>query len=395
MRELLLVGVGLMGRPYLAAARRLGVRVHVVETAAALAALPDQPDHHTVTSGDSDEAWAAAAAAAAAARKPDGVVAFTEPQVLAAALVADTFAVPGPSLGAAVLSRNKALQRGRFAAAGIRQPEYLIAADLDAARGWAAVRFPVVLKSLSSAGSVGVELVAGEREWADAVRRRAGETPLLVERAIEGPEYSWEALVHEGGVWFSSITAKETTGPPHFVETGHRTAASVDAATTAAVDEFGRSVLAALGMGSGIVHLEFRLADSGPTLMEVAVRMPGDYLMDLLGLTYGIDWFEMVVRLAMSMPLPERPPQRVAHAAAHFPLAEPGIITSIEGLDVVRAHPAVERAGVLARVGDALAPVVSSQQRRAYVLLAASAPTELDDALDLARRSFVIRTRPA
>ncbi|SBT41114.1 ATP-grasp domain-containing protein [Micromonospora narathiwatensis] len=395
MRELLLVGVGLMGRPYLAAARRLGVRVHVVETAAAAAALPDQPDHTTLTSGDSDEAWAEVAAAAVAARKPDGVVAFTEPQVLAAALVADTLSLPGPSLGAAVLSRNKALQRGRFAAAGIRQPEYLIAADLHAAGQWAAGRFPVVLKSLSSAGSVGVELVADEREWADAVRRRAGEAPLLVERAVEGPEYSWEALVHEGSVWFSSITAKETTGPPYFVETGHRTAAPVDAATAASVDDFGRSVLAALGMGSGIVHLEFRLADAGPTLMEVAVRMPGDYLMDLLGLTYGIDWFEMVVRLAMSMPLPERPPQRVAHAAAHFPLAEPGVIAGIDGLDVVRAHPAVERAGVLARVGDVLAPVVSSQQRRAYVLLSADDPAAIDDGLDLARRRFVIRTRPA
>ncbi|MEU7588669.1 ATP-grasp domain-containing protein [Micromonospora sp. NPDC049230] len=395
MGELLLVGVGLMGRPYLAAARRLGLRVHVVETAAGAAALPDQPDHHTLTSGGSDEAWAEAATAAAVARRPDGVVAFTEPQVLAAALVADTFSLPGPSLGAAVLSRNKALQRGRFAAAGIRQPEYLIATDLDAAAEWAGARFPVVVKALSSAGSVGVELVADEQEWAAVVRRRAGETPLLVERAVEGPEYSWEALVDEGAVWFSSVTAKETTGPPYFVETGHRTAAPVDGATRAAIDDFGRSVLAALGMVSGIAHLEFRLADAGATLMEVAVRMPGDYLMDLLGLTYGIDWYEMVVRLAMSMPLPKQPPQWVAHAAALFPLAEPGVITAVEGLDGVRAHPAVERAGVLAQVGDVLDPVVSSQQRRAYVLLSAADPTVLDDGLDLARRSFVIRTRSA
>ncbi|WP_328340469.1 ATP-grasp domain-containing protein [Micromonospora sp. NBC_00421] len=395
MGELLLIGVGLMGRPYLAAARRLGLSVHVVETAAAAAALPEQPDHLTVTSGDSDEAWAAAAASATAARTPDGVVAFTEPQVLAAALVAETFSLPGPSLGAAVLSRNKALQRGRFAAAGIRQPEYLIATDLNAAGQWAGARFPVVVKSLSSAGSVGVELVAGERGWTDVVRRRAGETPLLVEQAVEGSEYSWEALVHEGAVWFSTVTAKATTGPPYFVETGHRTAAPVDDVTRAAVDGFGRSVLAALGMGSGIVHLEFRLADAGATVMEVAVRMPGDYLMDLLGLTYGIDWFEMVVRLAMSMPLPERPPRWVAHAAAHFPLAEPGVVTAIEGLDEVRAHPAVRRAGVLAGVGDVLAPVVSSAQRRAYVILSADDPTLVDDGLELARRSFVIRTRPA
>jgi L-amino acid ligase C-terminal domain 2 len=114
--------------------------------------------------------------------------------------------------------------------------------------------------------------------------------------------------------------------------------------------------------------------------------------MDMLGYTYGIDWFEMVVRLAMSMPLPEPPRHPSAYAAGHFPLAEPGVVTAIEGLDAVRAHPAVVRAGVLAEVGDVLAPVVSSLQRRAFVLLAAENPGALEDGLSFARRTLAIRT---
>jgi len=393
VRELMLIGVGQMGQPYLAAARRLGLRVHAIETAGRAADLASQVEHVTVTHGEGDEAWAAAAAAAAAACPPDGVVAFSESQVLGAALVADELGLPGPSLRTAVLSRNKALQRGRFAAAGIRQPEYLIAPDLAAAASWADERFPVVVKSLSSAGSVGVELAADRHAYDDAVGRRSGESPLLVEAAVDGPEYSWEALVRDGTVWTSNITAKETTGPPQFVETAHRTAWPLSEAATWAVDELGTAVLAALGMRSGIAHVEFRLADAGPTLMEVAVRTPGDFLMDLLGLTYEVDWFEMVVRLAMSLPLPPPPDRATAYAAGHFPLAEPGVVTAIEGLDAVRAHPAVVRAGVLAEVGDVLAPVVSSLQRRAYVLLAAPDPGTLDDGLSFARQTLTIRTR--
>jgi biotin carboxylase len=392
VRELMLIGVGQMGQPYLAAARQLGLRVHAIETGARAADLPSQVEHVTVTCGESDEAWAATAAAAAVARPPDGVVAFSEPQVLAAALVADELGLPGPSLRAAVLSRNKALQRGRFAAAGIRQPDYLIAPDLADAASWADERFPVVVKSLSSAGSVGVELAADRAAYAAAAGRRSGESPLLVEAAVDGPEFSWEALVRDGAVWTSNITAKETTGPPQFVETAHRTAWPLGEVATRAVDDLGTAVLAALGMRSGIAHVEFRLADAGPTLMEVAVRTPGDFLMDLLGFSYDIDWFEMVVRLAMSLPLP--PPGRAtAYAAGHFPLAEPGVVTAIEGLDAVRAHPAVVRAGVLAKVGDVLAPVVSSLQRRAYVLLAAPDLATLDDGLSFARRTLTIRTR--
>jgi biotin carboxylase len=393
MKELLLVGVGLMGQPYLAAARRLGLRVHAIESSSRAAALTGQVDHVRLTRGESDECWAEAAAAAAAARPPDGVVAFSEAHVMAAALVADELSLPGPSLAAAVLSRNKALQRGRFAVAGIRQPEYVIASDLAEAADWANARFPVVIKPLSSSGSAGVELVPDSSGYADAVQRRSGESPLLVEAAVDGPEYSWEALVCHGAVWFSNITAKQTTGPPHFVEVGHRTAAPLSAATTKAIDDLGTAVLAALGMSSGIVHLEFRLAEAGPTLMEIAVRTPGDYLMDLLGFTYGIDWFEMVVRLAMSMSLPEPPRHPLTCAAACFPLAEPGVVTAIEGLDAVLVHPAVVRAGVLAAVGDVMEPVVSSVQRRAFVLLAADDPGELDKGLSFARRTLTIRTR--
>jgi biotin carboxylase len=390
--ELLLIGVGITGRPYLDVAHRLGLRVHAVEAPSRAAALDGAVEHLTLTRGETDEFWVEAAAAAAAARRPDGVVAFSEPQVLAAALVAEELSLPGPSLRATVLSRNKALQRGCFAAAGIRQPEYLIAPSLAEAADWARDRFPVVLKPLSSSGSFGVELVADESGFADAVERRAGET-LLVEQAIDGPEYSWEALVRDGKIWTSNLTAKETSGPPHFIETGHRMGLPVDEAVTTAANELGGNVLAALGMSTGIVHLEFRIADAGPTLMEIAVRTPGDRLMELLGPVYGIDWFEMVVRLAMGMPLPDAPTGPIGSAAAHIPLSEPGLITAIDGVDAVRAHPAVIRADVLAEVGDVIPTVKWSADRRIVVLVSAADPDTVDDGLSFARRTLRIHTR--
>ncbi len=393
MPELLLVGVGTMGRPYLDAARRLGVRVHAVESAAQASTLAGVADRVTPARGDGDEAWAEAAAGAAATARPDGVVAFTEPHVLGAALVAERLSLPGPSLAAAVLSRNKALQRGRCAAAGVRQPEYVIAGELAAVADWAESHFPVVVKPLAEAGSVGVELVPDRAAFEQVARRRRGERPLLVEAAVEGPEYSWEALVRDSTVLLANLTAKETTGPPHFVETGHRIdPLPVDPATARAIDELATAVLAALGMRTGIVHLELRLAATGPTLIEVAVRTPGDFLMDALSCAYGVDWHELVVRLALRLPLPELPRTAVAHAALHFPLAEAGTVVAIDGLDRVRADPAVQRAGVLVAEGDVLAPVTSSYQRYGFALLCAPDRSELERGLAVARRALTIRT---
>jgi biotin carboxylase len=394
MPELMLVGVGHMGQAYLAAARRLGVRVRAVELGSRAEKLAGQLTAIQVSRGVLDEHWAEGAWACASASPPDGVLAFSEPHVLAAALVQDGLGLPGPSLHAAVLSRNKALQRGRFAAAGICQPEYLLTERLADAEDWAADRLPVVVKPLSSAGSSGVELVADLPSFRAAAIRRAIEGCLLVETAIDGPEYSWEALVVQGQVWFANLTAKETSGPPYFVEVGHRTGVTLPEDVAGEVDRFARAVTDALGMRTGIVHLEFRLPDAGPTLMEVAVRTPGDFLMDLLGLTYGVDWYELAVRLALSMPLPEPPDGPAAYGAIYFPMSAPGVVTTVDGFADVLRMPSVVGAELTVKAGDTVPRISSSAHRIGHVMLTAATPAQRDEALALVRQTIAVSTQP-
>ncbi len=384
-----------MGPPYLAAARRLGLRIHAVETAARAGGIADKVDQLTPCRGDSDELWAEAAWAAVGQGRPDGVVAFSEPQVLAAAMIADELGLLGPSLRAATISRNKALQRGRFAAAGIRQPPYLVTDRLAEAGEWAAAHLPVVVKSLSSAGSAGVELVPDAAGFAEVAERRKDEGRLLVEKAVDGPEFSWEALVVEGQVWFANLTAKETTGPPNFVEIAHRSAATLDGPDHARIDEFGTMVLRAIGMHTGLVHLEFRMSPAGPAVIEIAVRTPGDHLMDLLGLTYGLDWFELVVRAALGKPLPAAPAGPVRYAASYLPIAPAGTVIAVNGLDEVRAHQAVVDAGISVAPGGQVAAAHSSNERVGHVILAADDRVELAAALAEIRRTLVVLTQPA
>jgi hypothetical protein len=127
--------------------------------------------------------------------------------------------------------------------------------------------------------------------------------------------------------------------------------------------------------------------------MEVAVRTPGGYLMDLLGLTYGFDWFEIAVRLAMSLPLAEPPPGPSRYAASYFPVAPAGLVLEVSGLEAVCAHPTVWRAGLSVAAGDVLPVTRSSAQRAGYVVLTADTQDEVQDALEFVRRTLVVRTR--
>ena len=139
---------------------------------------------------------------------------------------------------------------------------------------------------------------------------------------------------------------------------------------------------------------EARLSPNGPAVMEVAVRTPGDYLMDLLGLTYGVDWFELVVRAALGWELPQPPPGPVRYAASYLPVAPAGTVVAVEGLVDVPAHPCVVDASVGVSPGDHLPPARSSRHRVGQVVLAAGDREELDAALEAVRRTLVVVTRP-
>lgn len=387
--ELLLAGVGVMGRPYLEAAARLGLRARAVEAGAIWDNRPkDLAERFYRVSGDHEESWAGAVAAAAAEQVPDGLIGFAEPQVVAAALTQERYGLPGPSLHAAVVSRNKALQRALFGAHGVPQPAHLHVARITDAREWMLQRLPVVVKPLNLSGSEGVELVRTPEAVEEVVTRRAGEGRLLVEEAVDGPEYSWEALVREGEVLFENLTAKETTPPPYFVELVHRCGYCPGPDEAARVHELTSGVLRAVGMRTGLVHLEFRMSADGPRVMETAVRTPGDYLPDAIGLTYGFDLYEAVVRLSLGLPLPELPRRPVSYAATVFPTARPGTITGITGVDQVMDHPAVVRVRLRKQVGDKVRLLTSSEQRMGHVLVAAGSPDERDDAVRFVRETL-------
>ncbi|MDL5206200.1 MFS transporter [Streptomyces sp. ALI-76-A] len=394
-RELLLVGVGVMGRPYLDAAARLGLRVRAVESEAA---WDNRPTEHAErfyrVRGDREESWTAAVADAVAERLPDGLIGFAEPQVIASALAQERFGLRGPSLHAAVISRNKALQRAVFGAHGVSQPEHLHVGRIAEARAWMLRRLPVVVKPLTLAGSEGVELVRTPAAVDEVVARRGAEGQLLVEEAVQGPEYSWEALVREGEVIFENLTAKETTPPPYFVELAHRCGHDAGAAGTPRVRELTHGVLRALGMRTGLVHLEFRMAERGPVLMEVAVRTPGDYLPDAISLAYGFDLYEAVVRLSLGLPVPELPRRPVSYPATLFPTAEPGTIREITGVERVLAHPAVVRVRLRKGPGDVVRPLTSSAQRMGHVLINAASPTAREDAVKFVRETLRVAVTP-
>ncbi|MDR7301220.1 ATP-grasp domain-containing protein [Haloactinomyces albus] len=374
-RTVVLIGVGGMAEGYLSAAETMGLRVGVVETADRCGALASRfsciADFEPVEEGAQDEAWLAPATVLADRMRPRGVLGFAEPHVLATAILQHRLGVPGPGLDAAVISRNKALQRGEFERADLPQPGYLHD-RLQNATEWALPRLPVVVKPVSMQGSRGVERIDTPEEWQDALARRGSEGPLLVEEYVEGHEYSVEALVENGRVLFTNLTRKETTGAPFFVELLHEAGYGTERPVLRkASEELCRKVVAAMGVSTGIVHLEFRTPIAEElVIMEVAVRTPGDHLMEIVSRAHGVDIYEACLRLALQE-TPELPPgsEPARSAGSLFLSAEcAGTLVALDLADWA-SHSGVARYGIRLSAGTPVRPAESSGDRLAYAVL--------------------------
>ncbi|WP_406456068.1 ATP-grasp domain-containing protein [Streptomyces sp. NBC_01622] len=383
-QTVLLIGAGVMAEGYLHAAQQAGLRVGVVETPARYAALtgrfPCVVDFEPVPEviAARDESWLSPAMTLAGRLAPDAVWAFAEAHVMAAAMVQHRLGLPGPGLDAATVSRNKAFQRAEFHRAGLPQPAHRHTPRLSDQREWALARLPVVVKPVSLQGSQGVERIASAQEWDDAVTRRDDEGPLLVEEYVAGQEYSVEALVHRGRVLFTNLTRKETTGPPYFVELFHEAGYGADRPLLRkAADDLCAGVVTALNFGTGIVHLEFRArADHDPVIMEVAVRTPGDHILELVARAHDFDVFAACLRLALGQ-VPDTPTAPVRAAGSLFLSApEPGRLTALD-LAAWAARPEVVKHDARLAPGVPVRPARNSGDRLAWAVLTCPTGPEL------------------
>ncbi|MFJ2708664.1 acetyl-CoA carboxylase biotin carboxylase subunit family protein [Streptomyces sp. NPDC087428] len=233
--------------------------------------------------------------------------------VEAAGALAQTLGLPGPGTHAALVCRNKVLQR--MATPGLAphwtllQPGRTRPAD-----GWDL--YPAVLKPASRMSSSGVRAVHEPGGVPPLLPDYGPAELLLLEERVVGREYSVETLVRDGEVLWSGITAKDTneSGTSFFTETGHTSPApDLTPAQEELLLQANNEFLRAVRFGTGMCHAEFRLtARERVILMEAAARPPGDAITRLWRLATGMDLDAALLDLALGAEPATAPPRRRA-----------------------------------------------------------------------------------
>ncbi|MEU4210783.1 ATP-grasp domain-containing protein [Streptomyces sp. NPDC026206] len=359
----------------------------------------------------SPEALLAVARDVHAWRPVDAVLGLTELSLYPVGVVADALGARGNAAATVACAQDKAAMRRLLHERGVSTTAHRVCTDAAQAAEFArACPAGIVLKPVQGNGGTGVHVVrhAGELAaawawttgakaawaWSKADAEAARATEVLAEELLTGSEFSVETLTVEGRHQVLAVTRKHTTGPPHFVETGHDLPAALPAPQHTAVVSAALAALDAIGYAWGPCHTEVMLADDGEraTVIEINVRQGGDQIWELVQHVTGIDMiYGAVAALAHAAPPPPATPL-AGGAAIRYLAPAPGLVTAVEGLADALAVEGVIRAGELPSPGDEVAPLGDSWNRCGHVIATGPDPKSAAAAAEAAVARIVIRT---
>lgn len=377
-----------------------GSRVVVTDTAQALKAAPEYAElaDETHAVDYMDPAACVAWALEYSGQHPvEAVMGFREYSVVAVAEVAAALGLAGnpPELVRTV--RTKDLCRQALRGLGFPQPAVTTCTGAEEIGAFLSqYGGPVVVKPRDAAGSEGVSLVEHPGQAAQALafaRGGTGHGSVLVEEFVDGPEFSVEGLFVAGRPRVLAITRK-VLADGTFVEAGHVLPDRLPPDQREAIAGETSRALSALGLNSGIFHVECWYTADGPVLGEVHVRPGGDWLHAMVEWSYpGLELFGALHDDLLGLPvsLPDAPRRG---AAVRFVTPPPGVVTAVRGWDVIAGRPGLIAAELNVAPGAVVAPLTASSHRVGTVCLGAADADTAERELDLLMGHLTIDTRP-
>lgn len=301
---------------------------------------------HVPTLADEDAVTEAVRRAQRRGPWVDRLEATIESHVLLAARVRERTGIPGMSSETVLVCRDKFKMKQFLRARGVPCAANAAVSSAAEARAFAQqVGYPLILKPRDGAGAADTFRLDSEEDLQRAVAavgldRRP--LPMTMEEYIVGHEGFYDTLTCNGQVVFEGIChyypnvleAMRTRGVNPQIVVTNRT----EAPGYSVLKEFGRRVIATLGLTTTPTHMEWFYGARGLYFSEIGARPPGCRLWDLYNYANEFDlyraWAEAIV-LGRTSP---RPSRRYAAGLIALRPSQDGHIRRYEGVEEMQAR---------------------------------------------------------
>ncbi len=202
----------------------------------------------------------------------------------------------------------------------------------------------VHLKPFSAAGTVGHKLLRSHDQIDEKVVEK--DFPCLVESHLPGQEFSCEAFIHNGKIRFMNITEYVKLGYSNFIPAGPSLQSK-----RPEIRKVMEKLVEAFGIEYGVIHPEWFLTeDNTLSFGEVACRIPGGHIFELISKAYGFDAVQAMILcsdpdtteedIKNFFPSDEEPTKSYAGSLMIYP--KPGIVSRLVIPEELKEDPYFE-----------------------------------------------------
>lgn len=269
------------------------------------------------------------------------ILAASEHIQVQVAQVREWLGVPGMDAATAMNFRDKDRMKAAFRAHGVPCARSVAATnETEALDFLAEVGYPVVVKPVDGAATQSTYKVNDEASLREVIRGSGASEaqPLQIEEFMVGDEHSFETVSVGGVPQWHSLT-HYVPGPLDVVRNPwiqYRVILprEVDATRYDDIRTVGRQALQALGIRTGLSHMEwFRRKDGTIAINEVAARPPGVQIMPLINRAHDVDFFSSWGRLMLFDQFTPPPERKYAAGCAFLRGLGDGNVIATHGLD--------------------------------------------------------------
>ena len=283
--SILILGAGVMQRPAILAAKKLGLETYVIDGNPDAPCVQDADHFAKIDLKDRD---GIAECARGLSERMNLKAVFTAGTDFSAnaAYAACQLGFASHSYEACVNASDKALMRQCFRNARVPSPHFMLLEkkyikNTLTSSVVQSLKFPYVVKPVDNMGARGCRMVRTSDELFAAVDdalkfSRSGRA--LLEEYMDGPEYSIDALIYDGTFTVTGFADRHITFEPYFVELGHTMPTQIPYRQYADLIKTFALGAKSLGLSRGAAKADIKWTKNGPVIGEIAARLSGGYM---------------------------------------------------------------------------------------------------------------------
>ena len=286
MKNIVILGAGLMQRPAIQSAKKLGLHTIVVDADPKAVCIPLADEFYKIDLKDKEGILELCRRLKNSPDELDGVFTAGTDFSASVSFVCEKLGLPAHSFEAATNASIKTQMRACFEKNGVPSPKFVRAGKEDITpalleKVLSKMDFPFVVKPVDNMGARGCRMVRTEDEFLPAVQIASENSRTgyaIVEEYMDGPEFSIDALVYDGKFVVTGFAIRHIKYAPYFIEIGHTMPADIPQKMHNELISVFALGAKAEGLTCGAAKADIKYTKNGPMIGEIAARLSGGYM---------------------------------------------------------------------------------------------------------------------